>query len=358
MNTKERIINSLNYVQPGKVVIDIGASGQTNITIEKLSKVVVLLLLCLLVLFACDSPHNKIELISNPICDSYLADPSIVKLNDTYFIYATIDSWGGDSLAVIYSKDFKNWESTRLNWPTKKVCTSPTSKGAMVWAPSVIQAKNGNYYLYVSVGNEVWVGQSKHPLGPWKNAKADNSPLIKENAFPGFHMIDAEAFIDEDGQAYLYWGSGWGWVNGRCFVVKLKEDMVTFNGEPKNITPPNYFEAPFMLKRNGKYYLMYSDGICHNSTYKVHYSVGDTPYGPWTEGINSPVLSTSSDSITIGPGHHTVFTENRQDYILYHRIYKSNEDGLFRQLCIDSLNFDPGGNIKKVNPSGVESFIN
>ncbi|WNH09091.1 family 43 glycosylhydrolase [Thalassobellus suaedae] len=119
--------------------------------------------------------------------------------------------------------------------------------------------------------------------------------------FPEYHMIDAEAFIDDDGQAYLYWGSGLNWVNGHCFIVKLNSDMVSFNEEDiKDITPPHYFEAPFMLKRSNKYYLMYSDGKCTNSTYKVRYSVGEAPFGPWTEGKNSPILSTSKDSTTLG----------------------------------------------------------
>ncbi|HEY4785208.1 MAG TPA: family 43 glycosylhydrolase [Bacteroidales bacterium] len=223
----------------------------------------------------------------------------------------------------------------------------------MVWAPSVVRAKDGKFYMYVSVGSEVWAGVSSHPLGPWKNIKEDNTPLIKSDYYPGFHMIDAECFIDSDNQVYLYWGSGLNWVNGHCFVVKLKPDMVTFDSEPKDVTPPNYFEAPYMLKRKGVYYLMYSEGKCTDATYKVRYSISKTPYGPWTEGVNSPILSTSKDSTTFGPGHHTVFNVNRQDYILYHRISPRNDGTLVRQLCIDSLNFDHKGNIEKVVPQGI-----
>ena len=294
--------------------------------------------------------------ISNPIYKGYLADPSIVKPDSTYYIYATYDPWGGDELAVIVSGDFLNWEIKHLNWPTKQACTSPTSGDSRVWAPSVVRAANGKYYMYVSVGSEIWAGVSEHPLGPWENAKADNSPLIPGDLFPEFHMIDAECFIDDDGQAYLYWGSGLNWKNGHCFVVKLDKDMVTLKGEIKDITPPNYFEAPFMLKNNGIYYLMYSDGKCTDHTYKVRYSKGLSPYGPWKEGVNSPILSTSEDSTTCGPGHHTVFNEHGQNYILYHRIYH-NEDSLLRQLCIDSLNFTVEGDVKRVNPKGILSFL-
>jgi len=295
----------------------------------------------------------KKKMITNPIMDRYFADPSIVKVGDTFYIYATIDPWGGEELGVFETKDFKIFEQKHINWPTKKACTSPTSNGSMVWAPSVVKVPDGKFYMYVSVGSEVWAGTSDSPLGPWKNLKPDNSPLIQGNYFPGFHMIDAECFIDSDGQSYLYWGSGLNWVNGHCFVVKLAGDMVTFVGEPEDITPPNYFEAPFMYKRHGMYYLMYSNGKAIDTTYNIRYSTSKTPFGPWEEGVNSPILKTSAGSITYGPGHHAVFTENGQSYILYHRIFPQKQDYVLRQLCLDSLNFDEEGNIKKIDPKGV-----
>ncbi|MDO3694443.1 family 43 glycosylhydrolase [Wenyingzhuangia sp. chi5] len=317
-----------------------------------------LLLLVVLVfsITSCGKKENKIS-ITNPIVKGAFADPSIVKYQGKFYVYATKDPWGGNDLAVMESSDFKNWEQKTINWPTKEMCTSPTSNGSMVWAPSVIQAKNGKFYMYVSVGSEVWVGVSEHPLGPWKNAKSDNTPLIKGNMFPDYHMIDAEAFIDDDGQAYLYWGSGLNWVNGHCFVVKLDDDMVGFDETTiKDITPPNYFEAPIMVKKDNKYYLMYSDGKCTNETYKVRYATSNTPYGPWEEGEQSPILTTSKDKTTLGPGHHTVFSENGQMYILYHRIQDhKNKDhsDLLRELAIDSLKFNSNGGIDKVKPSGV-----
>ena len=226
----------------------------------------------------------------------------------------------------------------------------------MVWAPSVVRGKDGKFYMYVSVGSEIWAGVSNHPLGPWKNAKEDNSPLINSKFFPDYHMIDAECFIDDDGQAYLYWGSGWNWVNGKCFVVKLRSDMMTFDGEPCDVTPPNYFEAPYMLKKDNIYYLIYSQGKAIDATYKIRYSIGKTPFGPWAEGMNSPILKTSDDSTTYGPGHHTIFSQDGQYYILYHRIFPQKESYVLRQLCVDSLNFDDEGNIKKIVPRGIKAF--
>jgi beta-xylosidase len=317
-------------------------------------------LFIIVLLWACATSRNaaqrKDAFISNPLINGYYADPSIIKEGDTYYIYATIDPWGEEELAVLETKDFKQFTQRHLNWPTKKACTSPTSGGAMVWAPSVVKAPDGKYYMYVSVGSEVWAGVSEAPLGPWRNAKADNSPLVGAKDFPQVHNIDADCFIDDDGQAYLYWGSGFKWINGHCMAVKLNKDMASFNGRPKEVTPPHYFEGPHMVKRNGKYYLMFSEGKAIDATYQVGYAVGNSPFGPFTEGINRPILSTPPDSSTYGPGHHTVFREKGQDYMLYHRIFPQKEKYVLRQLCIDSLNYDESGNLKKITPKGVFNF--
>ncbi len=317
-------------------------------------------ILLMIMVVACSSPKKKMttssdqrKLITNPIIDGYFADPCIVKEADTFYIYATIDPWGGNELGVFSTTDFLNFTQHHINWPTKEACTSKTSNGSMVWAPAVRKAPNGKYYMYVSVGSEVWVGEGENPLGPWKNAKNDNTPLVAKEDFPEVHNIDADCFIDDDGQAYLYWGSGFHWVNGICMAVKLKPDMVTFDGDPVNVTPPHYFEAPHMIKRFGKYYLMFSDGKAIDDTYKIGYAVGDSPMGPFVEGVNSPILTTTADSTTVGPGHHTVFQENGQDYLLYHRIFPQGEEYVLRQLCIDSLKFDANHNIEKVIPRGV-----
>ncbi|RZK83290.1 MAG: hypothetical protein EOO98_17735, partial [Pedobacter sp.] len=142
--------------------------------------------------------------VSNPIIPGYFADPTVVKQNGTYFIYATIDPWGGDELAVFETKDFVNFTRHHLNWPTKKACTSPTSNSSMVWAPSVVRGKDKKFYMYVSVGSEVWAGVSDQPLGPWKNLKKDNTPLIAAKDYPAVHNIDADCFIDDNGDAFLY----------------------------------------------------------------------------------------------------------------------------------------------------------
>lgn len=293
-----------------------------------------------------DVPHA-----ANPILPGYYADPSLLQHDGQNYFYATLDPWGGRTLGCWQSPDFKQWTFRTLNWPTKEACVSSTAGGAMVWAPSVVRAANGKFFMYVSVGSEVWVGRAENPLGPWADANG-GKPLIPGNYKPGFHMIDAEAFVDDDGSGYLYWGSGWNWKNGRCFAVKLKSDMVTFDGEPRDVTPGNYFEGPFMFKHAGRYYLSYSQGVTIADTYQVHYAIGESPLGPFTEASNSPILVTDSSRHVVSPGHHAMFSRDGHDYIAYHRHSVPYVKGeAFRQTCIDELRFTADGLIEKVTPT-------
>lgn len=294
-----------------------------------------------------DAPYAR-----NPILPGYYADPSLVQFNGKFYLYATLDPWGGKTLGCWESADFKNWTYAFLNWPTKEACTSSTSKSAMVWAPSVVRATNGKFFMYVSVGSEVWVGVADHPLGPWRDANG-GKPLIPATWNTAYHMIDAECFLDDDGSAWLYWGSGWGWKNGHCFAVKLKSDMITFDGEPRDVTPiGHYFEGPFMVKNAGKYYLTYSDGKTITDTYCVHYATGDSPLGPFTEAANSPLLATDHARNIVSPGHHAVFRHDGHAYILYHRhSVPYVPEKAFRQTCVDELRFTADNLIEKITPT-------
>ena len=122
-----------------------------------------------LVTHAAEPPGRK-PAAANPILPGYYADPSIVSHDGKFFIFATLDPWGGDTLGCWESGDLKHWTYRTLNWPTKAACTSPDSGGAAVWAPSVVRGPDGLFHMFISVGNEVWVGVAKHPLGPWRDA--------------------------------------------------------------------------------------------------------------------------------------------------------------------------------------------
>ena len=301
---------------------------------------------------------EKVVELHNPILPGYFADPSIVQYEGKFYIYATTEPWGTDFLSCWVSDDFQDWTFHTLNWPTKAACSTLQSGSSMVWAPSVIE-RDGMFYMYISVGSEVWCGRASHPLGPWENALGDR-PMIPYDTTMYYHVIDAEAFIDDDGRAYLYWGSGWNWINGHCFAAELNEDMATFKTEPKEVTPTRYFEAPWMIRHDGSYYLTYSEGITMDETYEVRYAVGDNPFGPFTEAENSPILTYSDDLQVYGPGHHTFFAFEGKNYILYHRHRLPFVTGeAYRQICINEFTFD---DVKKqihtIVPNHTQVFPN
>lgn len=294
----------------------------------------------------------------NPIIPGYYADPTVIKHGDKFYIYVTLDPWGGDELGLWESSDLTNWTLIPLNWPTKELCQSKTSNHNKVWAPSVIKGKDGKFHMFISVGSEIYAGVADHPAGPWRNAVSGNQPLIATQAAQGIHTIDAEAFIDDDGQAYLYWGSGLNWVNGHCMIAKLNPEMNKLDEECKDITPEQYFEGPHMIKRNGIYYLTYSEGLCTDHTYKVQYSTSKTPYGPFVFGNNNPILSSDLEKGVKGPGHHTILSYKGKHYIIYHRISLNSSKELLRQICIDRMEFSKQGDLIKVIPtnSGINLF--
>jgi len=290
---------------------------------------------------------SKLKINSyNPLLPGDFADPCIMQLNDTFYIYAT--AWDSKDAIVWFSTDFCDWKMRKLNWPTTKL-------GEVIWAPCVVKGKDGRFYLYSSTGHNIYVGAASNPLGPFKNLLPNEQPLVKNRQYwSAMHSIDADCFIDDDGQAYLYYGSGFDWKNGICAVARLNDDMCSFKEEPRLITPPNYFEAPHLMKRNGTYFLMYSDGICVEDSYKVRYSTSKSPMGPFAEGKNSPILTNTPDSLSWSSGHHYSIRLGNKDYIAYHKqaipIY-SPFWGPIRQVAFDEMKVNADGTIQKVLPT-------
>jgi beta-xylosidase len=298
----------------------------------------------------------------NPILPGWFADPTIVKINDIYYIYATTDNemLGSGAPTLWYSNDFQNWYNYTMEVPTLSDVNLRN-----FWAPDIISGSDGKYYLYFGncqSGCNIYGYVSDKPYGPWAKLNADDTPVIP-NGYPreGFPSLDAQFFKDDDGKIYAYWGT-WVHYNNGYAVGQLNNQTMGNMFESKNIPlteTPKPFEAAYMMKRNGKYILMYSGASCHDETYNVRYSYSDNPYGPFTPGQNNPILSTNADKSVHGPGHHSVFQNNDDYYIVYHRHdYPFTAGGLARQICIDSLIFENDSTIRKVIPShqGINYF--
>lgn len=294
---------------------------------------------------AADVPYNAPGAM-NPVIPGYFADPTVKKFGDTYYIYATTDGSGaGFGPAQLWtSKDFVNWTMMPMNWPDSH----------WIWAPDVMLNENdGKYYYIYCQPCQIHVGVADTPRGPWKNILGESEAVLVPDRFvTGAITLDGQTFVDDDGSIYMYWGT-WGIYDGfGCGAGKLAPDMKSFTETRliPNTEATKFFEAPFVLKKNGKYYFMYSSDSCHDDTYHVQYATADSPLGPYT--YQGAILRTNEDGTVHGPGHHSILQDGDDYYIVYHRHDNPHSNrGFHRQVCIDKMEFAPDGSIKTVVPT-------
>ena len=281
----------------------------------------------------------------NPVIPGYFADPTIKKFGDTYYMYATTDGSGaGFGPAQVWtSKDFVNWTLMPMNWPDSH----------WIWAPDVIRHTDGRYYYFYCQPCIIHCGVSETPRGPWKNILGESEAVLVPDRFvTNAITLDGQTFVDDDGSVYLYWGT-WGIYKGfGCGAGKMTPDLKGFTETRliPNTEAVDFFEAPFVLKRNGIYYFMYSSGSCHDHTYRVQYATSVHPLGPYE--YKGCILETNEDGTVHGPGHHSILKEGDDYYIVYHRHDNPHSNrGFHRQLCMDKMEFAADGSIRKVIPT-------
>lgn len=282
----------------------------------------------------------------NPILPGYFADPTIKKFGDTYYIYATTDGSGaGFGPAQLWcSKDFRDWTLMPMNWPTSH----------WIWAPDVMHNEvDGKYYYLYCQPCQLHLGVGETPRGPWQNVLGESEAvLVKDRFVTNAITLDGQTFQDDDGSVYMYWGT-WGIYKGfGCGAGKLNADMKSFS-ETKlipNTEIEHFFEAPFVFKRNGIYYFLYSCEHCEDASYRVDYATAEHPLGPFT--YHGTILKTNDDGTVHGPGHNSVMQEGDNYYIVYHRHDNPHSNrGFHRQIAIDRMEFNADGTIKPIVPT-------
>lgn len=275
----------------------------------------------------------------NPILPGWYADPEIHFFAGKYWLYPTwsapyeeqtfYEAWSSEDLT-----DWKN-EGRILDF-----ADVPWSTNRAAWAPSCAE-KDGKYYLYFSAGDGAGLGVAvaDQPGGPFVDALG--KPLVVEYHH-GAQPIDAHAFIDDDGQGYLYWG---GWRH--AVMAKLGADMISIEGEIVEVTPENYVEGPFMIRRNGTYYFMWSEGNWTDETYKVAYARSDSPWGPF---VREGVILKNVPGVANGAGHHSVVQVPGEDkwVIAYHRRPLDAATPHQRVVALEWMTFDEDGAIETV----------
>jgi beta-xylosidase len=283
----------------------------------------------------------------SPTLPGLNADPDVHYLNGQYWIYPTTDGfpgWGGTRFKAYSSKDLVHWKDHGV---ILDLGPDVTWADKYAWAPAIAE-RDGKYYFYFCAEQQIGVAVADSPAGPFKDALG--KPLVAKGQFSG-QMIDPAVFTDDDGQAYLYWG------NGRGYVAPLNDDMVSFDASRvRDITPDNFREGSFVIKRNGTYYFMWSEDDTRSENYHVAYATGPSPLGPWTK--RGTILSKRPEYGILGTGHHSVVNVPGTDdwYVVYHRFAlngpgRPGGDGMHRETTIDRMEFAADGTIKPVVPT-------
>ncbi len=283
------------------------------------------------------------EIAPQPILrGEFTADPAIRAFGDRYYIYPTSDRpyWNTTEFAVWSSPDLVHWKKDGIALDITKNLSWADNKA---WAPDCIE-RNGKYYFYFCANHNIGVAVGDSPTGPFRDALGH--PLIENDKIKTF-SIDPYALIDDDGQAYLYFG------NGIPMVYRLNEDMISLDGEPEEIPLREFREGIAVFKRNGKYYFMWSIDDARSPDYRVGWGVSDSPYGP----VVSP--EAEKDFIVLrqhgpaqGTAHHSVVEVPGTDrwYVAYHRHAIPGGGGYKRETCLVRMKFDGEGNILPMDP--------
>ncbi len=211
--------------------------------------------------------------VNQPIIQTkYTADPAPYVHGDTVYLYTTHDE---DTANGFQMFDWLLYTSTDMvNWTDHGAVASlddfkyyDGKNGA--WAECVVE-RNGKWYMYCPIhGHGIGVLVSDSPYGPFNDPLGQ--PLVWQKEH--WYDIDPSVFIDDDGQAYMYWG------NPHVYYVKLNEDMISYSGEIVQLPHiEDYQEGPWFYKRDGHYYLAFASTCCPEG---IGYAMSDSPTGPW-----------------------------------------------------------------------------
>lgn len=267
------------------------------------------------------------ETYRNPIIEDTLADPAVIRHDGTYYLYATGEVDGDNGYRVYTSSDL-------VNWKRGPVVFQPGERH--MWAPDVWRdPDSGRFYLYYTANQTIGVADAEGPLGPF---------TVRRKLFDS--AIDAHLFRDDDGRLYLYVVQ----LPGFRITVQPMSSPTEPVGDPRVIIQPesdwetragHVTEGPWMIKHDGRYYLIYSGSGANTPDYAVGYATSDSPLGPFTRARNNPIVQRSEG--LFGPGHGCAIRDgDGQWWHVYHQKRTARvEWGRF--ICLDPLWFDDRG---------------
>ncbi|WP_227256110.1 glycoside hydrolase family 43 protein [Pedobacter sp. MR2016-19] len=306
-------------------------------------------------------------LAQNPIIQTkFTADPAPMVYKDTVYLYTSHDEDNaGPGMGKFLMKDWLLYTSTDMvNWTDhgavaslKNFAWGKQDNGA--WAPQCIE-RNGKFYLYCPVqGSGIGVLVADSPYGPFKDPIGKR--LIDDDHL--WNDIDPTVFIDDDGQAYLYWG------NPNLWYVKLNKDMISYSGEivkvkdvgkekgQTKVDTYHYQEGPWTYKRNDHYYLAYASTCCPEG---IAYAMSKNATGSWDyKGYLMKPNEKSS-------GNHPGIIDYKGKSYLFGFNFRLNfmitdKHHERRSVCVEELSYNPDGTIQELpwwSETGVKQVGN
>jgi hypothetical protein len=282
----------------------------------------------------------------NPfVRDIYTADPSAHVWDDgRLYVYPSHDMEPPrgcdlmDKYHVYSTDDMVHWtdhgqilEAADVPWGEPLA-----NNGKFMWAPDCAY-KNGKYYFYFPHPNkDPWNSTWKIGIAVSDKPASDFTVLdYWLKGLPDEGMIDPCIFIDDDGQAYFYYGGG-----NKCMGAKLKDSMDEIDGSLKQMTGlSDFHEGTWVFKKDDVYYLTYADNA--SGANQLRYATSTNPLGPWSyKGVY--LKGTTSDT-----SHGSVVEYQGQWWAFYHTADLSGT-GLLRSICVDPLYFNENGTIQTV----------
>lgn len=267
----------------------------------------------------------------NPIIQhKFTCDPTAIVVDDTVYLYtghdeapANVNDYAMNQWLVFSSSDLVHWQEH----------PSPLKARDFSWASgdayaSKVIARAGKYYWFVSVshahkkGKAIGVAISTSPPGPFQDAIGaalithDMLPVVKDEKA----NLDPAVLIDDDGQAYIFWG------NGICYFAMLKSNLTELDSNIAMVDLPHFEEGSHIHKHGDWYYLSYGFGMPEQVAYAMSRSIR----GPWDfKGI---VNDLAFNCITNRP---CIIDLNDQSYFMYHNGALPHGGSHHRSVCID-----------------------
>ncbi|MBP3714071.1 MAG: family 43 glycosylhydrolase [Phocaeicola sp.] len=311
-----------------------------------MKKVYILFIVGLVICFSIKA--QVVNPFGKALVPDMIADASIVEIDGTFYCYATTDGYDqglktSGPPVVWKSKDFLHWSFNGTYFPS--------AKDQLYWAPSKVIPANGKYYIYPTINGHMYPAVADSPEGPFRLARGKDEfhlPYTSSTLLQGKdrYGIDAEIFIDDDGQAYAFWG-------GRK-VTKLGTDMITLDSIHTLTTPhKEYSEGPIFFKRKGIYYYLYTIG--GDEKYQYAYMMSKvSPFGPYEYPKEDIISTTNYDIGLYGPGHGCVFNLQGTDSY-YFAFLEFGRRSTNRQTYVNKIIFNKDGTIQpiKVTMEGV-----